>query len=144
MALQAIRDRQQLVEEDSTYSPFHIFVEAGTTNGTSLIKFKKGAFASEKKVRPVFLKYKSTIISPAFDIIELIPLLAFQLSWCCLTCDVCVMPDFEPNEYLFQTHADKGASRWEIYAWAVRDAMMRAGDFKYYHTDQTLATKFKY
>jgi len=90
-----------LVEEDSTYSPFHIFVEAGTTNGTSLIKFKKGAFASEKKVRPVFLKYKSTTVSPAFDILELIPLLAFQLSWCCLTCDVCVMPDFEPNEYLF-------------------------------------------
>ena len=54
------------------------------------------------------------------------------------------MPDFEPNEYLFSTHADKGGSRWEIYAWAVRDAMMRAGDFKYYHTDQTLATKFKY
>ena len=94
IALKAIQDRQSLVEENNHYSPFHIFVEAGTTNGTSMIKFKKGAFYSEKKVRPFFLKYKSSLISPAFAIIELIPLLVFVNCWCCLTCDVCVMPDF--------------------------------------------------
>ena len=100
-----------------------------------MIKFKKGAFYSEKKVRPLFLKYKSSIISPAFDIIELIPLLVFVNSWFCLSCDICVMPDFEPNEYLFTTHANKGYTRWEIYAWAVRDAMMKAGDFTSYKED---------
>ena len=40
------------------------------------------------------------------------------------------MPDFEPNEYLFKTHKDKGTERWEIFAWAVRDAMAKSGDFK--------------
>ena len=39
------------------------------------------------------------------------------------------MPDFEPNEYLFDTHADKGAERWEVYAWALRDAMCKSGGF---------------
>ena len=40
------------------------------------------------------------------------------------------MPPFEPNEYLFEKHADKGNERWEIFAWAVRDAMMKSGDFQ--------------
>ena len=40
------------------------------------------------------------------------------------------MSEFEPTEYLFETHADKGAARWEIYAWALREAMMKYGDLK--------------
>jgi hypothetical protein len=42
---------------------------------------------------------------------------------------VICLPDFEPNEYLFETHKAKGETRWEVYAWAVRDIMMREGDF---------------
>ena len=34
------------------------------------------------------------------------------------------LPDFEPNEYLYETHADKGQERWEIFAWAVREIML--------------------
>jgi hypothetical protein len=41
-----------------------------------------------------------------------------------------MMPDFLPNDYLFETHQDKGEERWEIFAWAVRDAMMKAGNFE--------------
>ena len=52
------------------------------------------------------------------------------------------MPDFEPNEYLFETHADKGSERWEIYAWALRDAMMKAGGFK--QCDMPLRVKVQY
>ena len=37
------------------------------------------------------------------------------------------MPDFQPNDYLFEAHSDKGAERWEIYAWALRDAMSKVG-----------------
>lgn len=39
------------------------------------------------------------------------------------------MPDFVPNEYLFEQHAHKGDERWEIYAWAVRDLIIKAGNF---------------
>lgn len=32
-----------------------IFPEGGTTNGTGIIKFKRGAFESENTVKPVIL-----------------------------------------------------------------------------------------
>jgi hypothetical protein len=35
------------------------------------------------------------------------------------------MAPFLPNEYLFETHKDKGKDKWEIFAWAVRDAMAK-------------------
>lgn len=34
-----------------------------------------------------------------------------------------VLPPFIPNDYLFETHKDKGREKWEIYAWAVREVM---------------------
>jgi len=41
-----------------------------------------------------------------------------------------IMPEFVPNEYMFTKYASKGAEKWEVYAWCVRDAMIKAGDFK--------------
>lgn len=49
-------------------------------------------------------------------------------SW--MMCEVNRLPDFEPNEYLFKTHADKGKERWEIYAWAIREIMAKEGGFE--------------
>ena len=70
-------------------------------------------------------------ISPAYDIIEFFPLVMMQLSLppCYYSCKVIQLPDFEPNEYLFEKHASRGESRWEIYAWAIRDIMMNQGGF---------------
>lgn len=34
-----------------------MFAEGGTTNGTHIVKFKKGAFYSLKRIRPVCLKH---------------------------------------------------------------------------------------
>jgi hypothetical protein len=39
--------------------------------------------------------------------------------------NVDVLPVFEPNEYLWETHANKGQQKWEIYAWALRDMMLK-------------------
>jgi len=47
----------------------------------------------------------------------------------CFTCEVNVLPDFQPNEYFFDKFKDKGEERWEVYAWAVRDIMMKSGNF---------------
>lgn len=52
------------------------------------------------------------------------------------------MPDFEPNEYLFETHKDKGEEKWEIFAWAVRDAMSKASGLP--TTSMSLRLKMKY
>jgi len=77
----------------------------------------------------MFLKYRDSSVSPAFDTMEFLPLVILTLCWAFFHCDVCVMPDFQPTEYLFEQHADKGQERWEVYAWAVREAMMKAGNF---------------
>ena len=52
------------------------------------------------------------------------------------------MPPFKPNEYLFETFKDKGTEKWEIYAWAVREAMAKFGDFKL--TNQSNKEKILY
>ena len=36
---------------------------------------------------------------------------------------------FQPNEFLFKKHEDKGSSKAEIYAWAVRDVMVKTLSF---------------
>jgi len=50
------------------------------------------------------------------------------------------MPPFIPNDYLFRKHADKSSEKWEIYAWAVRDAMIKSGQFS--SIDIPLKVKF--
>ena len=39
------------------------------------------------------------------------------------------MPPFVPNQYMLDTHHDKGHCDWEIYAWCLRDAIAKQGDF---------------
>ena len=131
-----------LIEDTGKYAPFLIFAEGGTTNGTGLIKFKKGGFFAEKTIKPVFMKYGFFQLSPAFDTMELLPLVILMLSWACFTCELNVMPDFQPNEYLFETHKDKGQERWEIYAWAAREIMMKQGGFS--ACESTLRQKIVY
>lgn len=49
--------------------------------------------------------------------------------WRMTTVNIVIMPPFQPNEYLWAAHADKGKDRWEIYAWAVRDVIAKVGGF---------------
>jgi len=74
-AVNAIKDRQDLIESTGEYRPLLVFPEGGTTNGSGLIKFKKGAFYAEKTVKPVMLKYSlNDTVSVAYDVIEILPL----------------------------------------------------------------------
>ena len=70
------------------------------------------------------------MVDTQWDIIEFLPIVIFSLSWGCYHCEVNVLPDFRPTDYLFEKHADKGKDRWEIYAWAMRSIMAEQGSFK--------------
>ena len=85
------------------------------------------------------MKFKYGTISPAYDILDFLPLAILNLCFCCFSCVLTILPDFEPNEYLFSTHSDKGKERWEIYAWALRDIMSKSGGFQI--CDQPLKEK---
>jgi len=52
------------------------------------------------------------------------------------------MPVFAPNDWLYEHHSDKGKSKHEIYAWAVRDAMCKASGLKPH--DQAVREKLAY
>ncbi|KAL3128009.1 hypothetical protein CHM_5g1080 [Cryptosporidium hominis] len=62
-------------------TPLVIFPEGTTTNGSSIIPFKLGAFESLTPVTPVVLLYKYSAYSPAFDIIP------FWVLICLLFCN---------------------------------------------------------
>ena len=51
-------------------------------------------------------------------------------------------PTFIPTEYLWKQHADKGKTKWEIYAWALRDMMCKHTGLK--SNDQTYAEQIQY
>lgn len=59
-----------------------------------------------------------------------------------ITVEVQILPAFQPNEYLWKTHADKGKEKWEIYAWAVRDLISKVGGFGKH--DQPYREKIQY
>lgn len=103
-AIKSIGDRQKITEETGDFNPLLVFAEGGTTNNTALLKFKKGAFVAEKRVKPILLDYEVGSMHPAYDIIEVLVLAILQLSWSCMKCTITEMPDFEPTEYLFETH----------------------------------------
>lgn len=102
--VQSIIERQKLIEESGKYGKLCVFAEGGATNCTALLKFKRGAFVGERRISPMLLMYKYDNFSPAFDVIDYVPLVALQYCWRGLVCEVHYFPDFEPNEYLFKTH----------------------------------------
>jgi hypothetical protein len=124
-----ISRRQEQIEEGVSFNPIVMFAEGGTSNGKHLISFKRGPFESLKTVRPVVLQYSYGHLSPAYDVIHFLSIVVFMMCnigfyWCNLK----YLPPFKPNEYLFETHKDKGQTKWEIYAWAVRELMAEHGE----------------
>jgi lysophosphatidylcholine acyltransferase/lyso-PAF acetyltransferase len=104
--LKTIEERLEIIENNSDYNPLLIFAEGGTTNGSALMKFKKGAFNRKYGVtKPCILRYQEdhSVVS-AYDIIELVPLAVFHLSWGCLKVNVIDLPEFRPNDYFYQHH----------------------------------------
>lgn len=59
-----------------------------------------------------------------------------------MRCDVIELPPFIPNDYLFEQHSNKGDDKWEIYAWAVREAMSQASGLE--KNDMPFREKIKY
>jgi len=41
-----------------------------------------------------------------------------------------VLPVFSPNDHLINTHSKAGKEKWEVFAWAVRDVMAKAGGLR--------------
>lgn len=87
-----------MIEETGNYTPLIIFPEGGTSNGSGIIKFKKGAFYGEKIVKPLVLVWDlDGLFYPSYDIMELFPLAIMTFSSFCIKVKIIELPDFCPN-----------------------------------------------
>jgi 1-acyl-sn-glycerol-3-phosphate acyltransferase len=145
MCEEIIERQRQIIEEKSEHSPIVLFAEGVNNNGSALLRFRRGAFASLTPVRPMVAKVEfmgsHTYVSPTYDIIPFKTLLIFMIaSMGIYKSTLYVLPPFIPNDYLFETHVGKeGEEKWSSYAWAVRDAMCKATNLK--KSDQPLREK---
>jgi hypothetical protein len=114
-------DRQQLIEDGSGYPPVLLFAESGCNNNKYIFKYRRGAFSSLKTVSPYGLDYRSSMVTWDYACFNNLDLLVILMSYGTFTHYINCMPAFQPNDYLFEHHADKGEEKWEIMAWAVRD-----------------------
>jgi hypothetical protein len=84
----------------------NIFPEGCCTNGTKLIKFKKGAFCSLRAVAPLVIKYKTPFfgLDPQSDIVGFLPMQLMQA--CCFytSAKFDYLPVFKPNEFFWKNH----------------------------------------
>ena len=111
------------------YSPLIIYPEGGTTNGRSLIQFKKGAFKGLRSIKPVIFNYISPFMDPENCVIHFLAqsLIYATVPWISLT--IKELPTFEPNDYFFKNHQKEGEDKWETYARIMREIMAKEGNY---------------
>ena len=95
--MQQILERQEQAEKGEM-PPLLIYPEGCTTNGKYIIKFKKGAFAALKPVKPIVFNYSGLRCSPCMGD----PLNVWHYSVILFQCvlvqaELIEMPVFEPN-----------------------------------------------
>ena len=118
--------RQNDCEEGADWNPITIFAEGSTTNGTHIVKFKKGAFKSMRTIKPCIVKTSGRFFNQAWEVLPFGHYLTlFVCSMCFWTTKIYMMPEFTPNNKMLEKHADKGLEDWEIYAECLREAMCK-------------------
>lgn len=131
--VETIKERQRLIEVDrAEYNPMCLFPEGTTSNGSALLKFKRGAFMGLRTVRPVIARVNKRMIMPAYDAIEFFPfLIVFYSSFCMFNLELTILPEFTPTEWMLENKKEKAETGqdWEIYAECVREAMGHHGNF---------------
>ncbi len=72
-----------------------LFAEGTTTNGTSLLRFKRGAFSAMRTVIPCYVKITNRMFSPAYETIPFWPMVFLMLSTICVYhLELTIMPEF--------------------------------------------------
>ena len=109
--------------------PLIIYPEGGTTNGTALLKFKRGAFTGLNSIKPLWIKYEGDNCDMEGCLIDFASNQIINCSnfWCKI--HVTELPVFEPNDYFFEHHQKKDEEKWQTYARVIRDLMIKHGNF---------------
>ena len=129
--VEQIKEKQRKIEvEGEQWSPLVIFPETTTTNGTHIIKFKKGAFIGMRSVQPCYVKVSENMVHHTYECLPFALFYVLQAStFCFYTTTLYILPEFTPTQKMLELHADKGTEDWEIYAECVRTVMAKHGRF---------------
>jgi hypothetical protein len=115
-------EARQILGEQGKMPAVTIYPEGCTTNGTCIIKFRKGAFGSLRKVKPYFSKiWTLTGIRPVHgDSISTWAYFGILFGQGFNMYTLYEMPVFEPNEYFWEHHWDGKEQKWIAYARAMQ------------------------
>ena len=121
----------------------NLFPEGCTTNGSSMVKFKKGAFFNLRPVRPAVLKYYSPGISPTQDSAGFLYHTLLTTMCIFIRIDLVILPVFAPNDYFWKNHWDSSKEeKWEAFARVTREIM--AKEWGGPVSDHSMEDKFEY
>ena len=103
-------EERQIQAEKGEMPKVSLFPEGATTNSSCMLRFKKGAFASLKPVKPIVLKYKQHFTNKIMWTQDVVGFLKHQLvsgSYGMITVKVDFLPVFAPNDYFWEHHWKK-------------------------------------
>lgn len=133
--------------DKKTKFPFVIFPEGTTTNGSSILKFKKGAFQALLPVKPFVIKEinKEGGNSVAFGSYSLGLYLIMTYSSLYHRVIFNEMPIIRPTRHMFDLYRKTRPELkedWEIFAECTRDIMCEVGQLR--HGTKTFRDLLKY
>jgi 1-acyl-sn-glycerol-3-phosphate acyltransferase len=122
-SLNVVNNKLVDIYEGRDMSKILIFPEGTTSNTTSILPFKKGAFATKLPIKPYVITFEvKEKISLAMDVIDILchafVIMFTPIHWIKLY----NLPVFVPNEYFF-THNTTGKEDWLYYSETLREIM---------------------
>ena len=127
--LNDILKRQLDYAKGTAFMPLCLYPEGTTSNGRSIISFKKGAFYSLTPIKMFLMKVDNKIGSfpLAAGGMNILIHLILSLTYLKNDFEAIELPVFAPNEYLYENFQHFGKDKPEIFSEACRRVMSEIG-----------------
>ncbi len=109
------------INADRRYPQLCIFPEGCTTNGKTLVRFKRGAFEPLDPIQPIYIEYQSPFYNVSYDSLPTVLHVIFTACQPCTRIVIHRLPVIYPTDYMFQRYERWGNTKAEIYAEVARE-----------------------
>ena len=138
-----ITERQKGIINGSIKTLLTIYPEGTITNGTYLIKFKRGAFMSLLPIKPyVEIIDQSDDSTLASGILPLYYHLIYASCYLYHNVKFLEFPVLEPTEFMYENYKDLGKEKWMIYMNVTKRIMAEISGLKM--SEKSFAEKIQY
>jgi len=119
--LEQLKERVKKIQENENWPQLCIFPEGCTTNGKTLLKFKRGAFEVLEPIQPIYIEYQSPFCIASYDSFPTVLHGLFMLCQPFSRIIIHRLPVLYPTEEMFIKYARLGSTRPEIFAEVTRE-----------------------